>query len=59
MGSNLIPVGVDRSVSAVQRTYGAFIGHAVECQGCRETGARCDTAERLWRKYKEARSQMA
>lgn len=53
--SALVPAKVPRLTPELQNTYGAFIGHAVKCGECRETGGRCDRAEELWLKYKEAR----
>lgn len=53
-----VPARVARLTDEVQNTYGAFVGHAVKCESCKEVGGRCKAAEVLWRDYKEARGKL-
>lgn len=53
----MVPARVARLTDEVMNTYGAFVGHAVKCGECRETGGRCEAAEVLWGHYREARKE--
>lgn len=53
----MVPARVPRLTDKVMNTYGAFVDHAVKCEECRETGGRCEQAERLWGHYRNARKE--
>ena len=40
-------------LSPVQQAYAAYTRHAIQCDDCRDPGHTCDTAEGLWRTYRE------
>lgn len=49
-----VPARVARITDEIQNTYGAFVGHSVKCEHCKEAGWRCEVAEGLWQEYKAA-----
>lgn len=40
-------------LSPVQRAYGAYTRHAIDCDACRDVDQTCGTAGVLWRTYRE------
>jgi hypothetical protein len=43
------------SFTHAQLAYRAFLDHSIPCAGCGHGQTRCETAEELWRAYKESR----
>lgn len=46
------PLAAASQLSPVQRAYGAYTGHAVACEACRDVDRTCGTADRLWKAWK-------
>lgn len=46
-----LAAGVSR-LSPLQEAWGAYTGHSVACDACRDVDQKCETAEALWRTYR-------
>ncbi|GAB2968545.1 hypothetical protein GCM10023080_034340 [Streptomyces pseudoechinosporeus] len=40
-----------------QLAYRAYLDHSIACAGCGHGQTRCETAEELWRAYKDAQEK--
>jgi hypothetical protein len=48
------PLAAVARLSPVQQAYGAYTGHAIACDACRDVDRSCADAEALWRAYRAA-----
>jgi hypothetical protein len=48
------PLAAASRLSPVQQAYGAYTGHAIACDACRDVDRSCADAEALWRAYRAA-----
>ena len=46
------PLAAISRLSPLRQAYGAYTGHAVACDACRDVDRTCAAAERLWRAYR-------
>lgn len=46
------PLAAASRLSPTQQAYGAYTGHAVACDACRDVDRTCGTAEQLWKAWK-------
>jgi hypothetical protein len=48
------PLAAASRLSPVQQAYGAYTGHAIACDACRDVDRTCTDAEGLWKAYQAA-----
>lgn len=53
--SGVVPAWSTTIATRIQKAYQAYLEHGKGCRDCPAPGARCQTAERLWQDYREAR----
>lgn len=46
------PLAAVSRLSPTQQAYGAYAGHAIACDACRDVDRTCGTAEQLWKAWK-------
>ncbi|MFF1547182.1 hypothetical protein [Streptomyces sp. NPDC058291] len=46
------PLAAASRLSPVQQAYGAYAGHAIACDACRDVDRTCADAGRLWKAWK-------